>query len=43
MDPGDPGSSGAGEEMFENVSFSLPLQDLLFTREDKAGLKVEAT
>lgn len=39
---GDTGSSGAREEV-RNVPFPLPPQEPLFTREHKAGLKVETT
>lgn len=43
LESGDTGSSGAREEEVRRVPFPLPPQEPLFTREHKAGLKVETT
>lgn len=43
LESGDTGSSGAREEEVRNVPFPLPPQEPLFTREHKAGQKVETT
>lgn len=43
LESGDTGSSGATEEEVRKVAFPLPPQEPLFTREHKAGQKVETT